>query len=88
MSTVTCQRCGKVEENRATAAAKYCLNCHRRGKPKPTRAGRLIHQLIEERAKVIALISTFGDADTDVPVAEHQRNQARREIEQEVLCPK
>lgn len=91
MSTVTCQRCGKVEENRATAGAKYCLKCHARGKPKPTKVGRLIHLLIEERAKVIAMcyprVGQSKDIAGGLCITDMERSQARREIEAEVLTP-
>lgn len=52
----------------------------------PTRA-QLIHLLIEERAKVVAMGNTFAEDDPHVPVDDHHRAQARREIEREVLCP-
>ena len=83
MSTVTCQRCGKVEENRATAGAKYCLKCHARGKPKPTRVGMLIHLLIEERARGIAKQRALGNVI--VLIECRDVDQARREIEADVL---
>lgn len=49
---------------------------------------RLIALLIEERAKVVAMSGTFADDDPQVPVDDHHRDQARREIEAEVLTRK
>lgn len=49
----------------------------------PSRA-QLIHRLIEERAKVIRLVNPRLRG---LPVCDNCRSQARREIEQEVLCP-
>lgn len=87
---LTCQDCGKTEERAARGNAKRCIACAvarvaqiQRGK---TRVGKLIHALIEERAQVIAWKACHRRVA--VVVDDDDRDQARREIEAEVLTPR
>lgn len=56
----------------------------------PTRA-QLIHRLIEERARVIRLISQISRIERPAlypeGLVDASRDEARRQIEREVLCP-
>lgn len=84
-----CIACGKTEDRAARGGATRCIACAavrvQQLKHRQTRVGRLIHLLIEERAKVIALERAHRPAAC--LIHESDRGQARREIENEVLKP-